>query len=154
MRLNLGCGDTPLPGWVNLDIYPGEGVILCDLRKTWPYADSSVDAVRAWHIFEHLPDRVHTMNELWRVLAPGAIAEIQVPTVDGVAAFSSPTHLSYWHRTTFLHFEAGTAHRERWGARDGIVARFRALRERTEVHADTVNLTIWLAAIKPEAEVA
>ncbi len=151
MKLNLGCGDSPIQGWTNLDIYPGPGVVLCDLRQRWPYADSSVQAVRAWHVFEHLPDRVHTMNELWRILAPAAVAEIQVPTVDSVAAFSSPTHCSYWHRETFRHFEAGTAHRERWGARDGIIARFEVLRERVETLPDTINLTIWLAAVKPIA---
>ena len=127
MKLNLGCGDTPMAGWVNVDLFPGPGVQIVDLRERWPWPDSSVDAVRAWHVFEHLPDRVHTMNELWRVMVPAAVAEIQVPTVDGVAAFSSPTHVSYWHRQTFLHFEAGKVHRERWGARDGIIARFVAL---------------------------
>ena len=149
MKLNLGCGDSPMPGWYNVDIYPGPGVVcVADLRETWPFADNSADEVRSWHTFEHLPDRVHTMNELWRVMKPGAIAEIQVPTVDGVAAFSSPTHCSYWHRQTFLHFEAGTAPRERWGARDGIVARFAALREHIDTLPDTINLTIWLQAIK------
>lgn len=148
MKLNLGCGDTPLPDWQNVDIYPAPGVYIADLRGEWPWPDSSVQAVRAWHLFEHLPDRVHTMNELWRIMAPAAIAEIQVPTVDGVAAFSSPTHCSYWHRQTFWHFEAGMVHRERWGSRDGIVARFVALREHYDTLADTVNLTIWLQALK------
>lgn len=149
MKLNLGCGDTPMAGWVNVDIFDGPGVNeLADLDNDWPWEDSSIDTVRAWHVFEHLPCRVHTMNELWRVMAPAAVAEIQVPTVDGIAAFSSPTHVSYWHRHTFLHFEAGKVHRERWGARDGVVARFIALREHTDTFPDTVNLTIWLQAVK------
>lgn len=148
MKLNLGCGDTPMAGWVNVDLFPERGVQIVDLRDHWPWEDSSIEAVRAWHVFEHLPDRVHTMNELWRVLAPAAVAEIQVPTIDGTAAFSSPTHVSYWHRQTFKHFEAGMVHRERWGVRDGIVARFIALREHVDTLADTINLTIWLQAVK------
>jgi len=149
MKLNLGCGDTPLAGWHNVDIYPGPGVgQIVDLRAPWPWEDSSVDEARSWHTFEHLRNRVHTMNELWRVLKPGAIAEIQVPTVDGVAAFSSPTHVSFWHRQTFLHFTTGTVHRERWGARDGIVARFDVVGEKVDNLPDTVNLTIWLRAVK------
>jgi len=148
MKLNLGCGDSPMTGWVNVDLFPSPGIVIADLRDTWPWQDCSVDAVRAWHVFEHLPDRVHTMNELWRVMRPGAIAEIQVPTTDGPAAFSSPTHVSYWHRQTFLHFEAGKVHRERWGARDGIIARFVTLDEHTLTLPDTVNLTIWLQAVK------
>ncbi len=149
MKINLGCGDTPMAGWYNVDIYPGPGVDqIVDLRGRWPFESNSIEAVRSWHTFEHLPDRVHTMNELYRVMAPAAVAEIQVPTVDGVAAFSSPTHCSYWHRQTFLHFEAGKVHRERWGARDGIVARFVVLDERYDRLPDTVNLTIWLQAVK------
>lgn len=149
MKLNLGCGDTPMAGWVNVDLFPGPGVDeIVDLRLPWPWPTSSVEGVRSWHTFEHLPDRVHTMNELWRVLAPAAVAEVQVPTVDGVAAFSSPTHVSYWHRQTFWHFEKGKIHRERWGARDGVVARFVALREYYDRLPDTVNLTIWLQAVK------
>lgn len=148
MKLNLGCGDTPMAGWINVDLFPGPGVQIVDLRERWPWEDSSIEAVRAWHLFEHLPDRVHTMNELWRVLAPATVAEIQVPTIDGPAAFSSPAHVSYWHRQTFWHFEAGKIHRERWGARDGIVARFIALREHVDTFPDTINLTIWLQAVK------
>ena len=149
MRLNLGCGDNPLPGWTNVDIFPGPKVdVIADLNDDWPWDFSSVDEVRSWHLFEHLPDRVHTMNELWRVMKPAAVAEIQVPTVDAPAAFSSPTHVSYWHRQTFLHFEVGMIHRERWGARDGIIARFVALREHYDRLPGAVNLTIWLQAVK------
>jgi ubiquinone/menaquinone biosynthesis C-methylase UbiE len=149
MKLNLGCGDTPMQGWVNVDLFPGPGVQqIVDLRDRWPWEDSSIDEVRSWHTFEHLPDRIHTMNELWRIMKPAAVAEIQVPTVDGTAAFSSPTHVSYWHRSTFWHFEAGLIHRERWGAREGVIARFIALSEHYDTLPDTVNLTIWLQALK------
>lgn len=148
MKLNLGCGDTPLVGWTNVDIYLAPGVFPADLNNDWPWRDSSIEQVRAWHVFEHLGDQVHTMNELWHVLKPNGIAEIQVPTVDSFGAFASPTHVSYWHRRTFLHFEAGTAHRERWGARDGIVARFQTVKELVETTEDGINLTMWLRAVK------
>lgn len=148
MKLNLGCGDTPMAGWINVDLFPDPGVMLADLNLDWPWRDSSVERARAWHLFEHLPDRVHTMNELWRVLMPDAIAEIQVPTIDSFGAWASPKHVSYWHRRTFLHFEDGTVHRERWGGRDGIVARFRTIKEHVDHTEDGINLTIWLQAVK------
>lgn len=148
MKLNLGCGDTPMAGWINVDSYPGPGVFLADLNLDWPWRDSSVTHARAWHLFEHLYKPVHVMNELWRVLMPDAMAEIQVPTVDSFGAFASPVHVSYWHRRTFLHFEDGTVHRERWGTRDGIVARFRTVKEHVDHTEDGINLTIWLQAVK------
>ena len=87
MRLNLGCCDRLLPGYVNVDLVEGPGVEVADLREPWPWPDSSVEQVRAWDIIEHLPDKIRTMNELWRVLAPGGTAEIAVPTTDGTGAF-------------------------------------------------------------------
>lgn len=149
MKLNLGCGDTPIAGWHNVDLFPGPDVQqIVDLNNQWPWDNSSVEAVRAWHIFEHLRSQIHSMNELWRVLAPAAVAEIQLPTTDSFGAFASPTHVSYWHRRTFLHFEAGTAHRERWGDRDGIIARFRTIDECVQDTPDGENLAIWLMAVK------
>lgn len=78
--------------------------ITCDLQQRWPFEDSSVGLIRAYDIFEHLPDPLHTMRELYRVLAPGAYALIQVPSTDGRGAFQDPTHRSYWNENSFLYY--------------------------------------------------
>jgi hypothetical protein len=149
MKLNLGCSDAPLPGFVNVDVAPGPGVEVVDLRRPWPWPDGSVGHVRAWDIIEHLPDQLLTMNELWRVLAPGGTAEIVVPTTDGSGAWQDPTHVSYWNRRSFLYFEAGSPYRERLARSYGIRASFRVVGERTEQNADGARLIITLAAVKP-----
>lgn len=87
MKLNLGCCDAPLSGFVNVDVVAGPGIEVADLRNPWPWPDSSADYVRAWDIIEHLPDKIFTMNELWRVLKPGGMAEIAIPTTDGPGAW-------------------------------------------------------------------
>jgi SAM-dependent methyltransferase len=148
MKLNLGCCDTPLNGFVNVDMVPGPGIDGVDLARTWPWANDSVEHVRAWDIIEHLPDKIFTMNELWRVLAPGGTAEIVVPTTDGPGAFQDPTHVSFWNRRSFLYYEAGNPYRERFATHYGISARFRTLRERTDPSIDGPRLTILLQAIK------
>jgi len=93
MMLNLGCCDAPLTGYVNVDLIAAPGVEAADLRMIWPWPDNSAEYIRAWDIIEHLPDKIFTMNELWRVLTPGGRVEISVPTTDGSGAWQDPTHV-------------------------------------------------------------
>jgi hypothetical protein len=44
------------------------------------------------------------MKELYRVLAPGGYALIQVPSTDGRGAFQDPTHVSFWNENSFLYY--------------------------------------------------
>jgi len=150
MKLNLGCCDAPQPGHVNVDHVGGPGVdVVADLRQPWPWPDGSASHIRAWDIVEHLPDKIHTMNELWRCLAPGGSAEIVVPTTDGSGAFQDPTHVSFWNRRSFLYYEAGNPYRERFAHSYGIRAKFRTVAEKTETSLDGPRLTITLQAVKP-----
>ena len=150
MKLNLGCCDSPLGGFVNVDRMPAPGVDqLADLSHPWPWRDGSIEAVRAWDIIEHLPDKILTMNELWRVLAPGGRVEIVVPTTDGSGAFQDPTHRSFWNRRSFLYYEAGNPYRERFARHYGIEAKFRIVGEHTGQSMDGPRLTIVLEAVKP-----
>lgn len=80
------------------------GDIQADLNDPWPFEESSVGVARAYHLLEHLRDPVHTMNELYRVLAPGGFALIQVPSTDGRGAFQDPSHVSYWNENSFLYY--------------------------------------------------
>lgn len=149
MKLNIGCCNTLLPDFVNVDIVPGPGVEVVDLRKPWPWADNSIEHVRAWDIIEHLPDKIFIMNELWRVLKLGGTAEITVPTTEGPGAWQDPTHVSFWNRRSFLYYEAGNPYRERFARYYGIQAKFRIVQERTDHTQDGPRLTILLQAIKP-----
>jgi hypothetical protein len=150
MKLNLGCLDVPLSDFVNVDLIVAPGVNqVTDLSTTWPWADDSIEFVRVSDILEHLPDKIHTMNELWRVLAPGGQAEIIVPTTEGSGAFQDPTHISFWNRRSFLYYESGNPYRERFARYYGIQARFRVIREHTDDSSDGPRLTILLEAVKP-----
>lgn len=95
LRLNLGCSDHHPKGFVNVDICPPADVI-ADLSQRWPWEDSTVTEIQAWDIFEHLPSKQHTMNEAFRVLVPGGLLRMVVPTTDGRGAFQDPTHVSFW----------------------------------------------------------
>jgi len=118
------------------------------LRFAWPWADSSIEFIRAHDIIEHLPDRIHTMNEAWRVLQPQGRIEIAVPTTSGPGAFQDPTHVSFWNRRSFLYFEAGNPYRERFAQSYGISAAFRVVSESVRESMDGERLTIVLEAVK------
>lgn len=153
-RLNLGCNDRHLSGYTNVDVHPPADE-LADLMQPWPWADSSVSEILAYDIIEHLPDKVLTMNEAWRVLMPGGTLDIDVPTTDGRGAWQDPEHVSFWNRNSFLYYTHGDAHRERFGWRpdrngNGIRARFEVLSASETKHPDNVvKLRILLRAVKP-----
>lgn len=149
MKLNLGCHDAYLDGFVNVDIAEGIADQVADLRLRWPWDDDSIEFIRAFDVIEHLPDKIHTMNELWRVLQPYGTVEIAVPTTDGPGAWQDPTHVSYWNRRSFLYYEAGNFYRDRFAASYGIKAKFRITAESTRVFLDGHQLMITLQAVKP-----
>jgi len=148
MKLNLGSCDRHFDGFLNVDICAPADVI-ADLTQKWPWEDSSVHEIRAYDIIEHLPDKIHTMNEAWRVLVPGGIFDIFIPTTEGRGAWQDPTHVSFWNRNSFFYFVDGIAERERFGKHYGIKARFHVLSEEQQVYPDNVpKLKIILAAVK------
>jgi len=141
LKLNLGCFDRPVAGFLNFDKE-------VDLTARWPWSDGEADLIRAWDVIEHLPDKIHTMNEIWRVLRKGGHADINVPTTDGSGAYQDPTHVSFWNRRSFLYYEHGSPYRERFAERYGIRAKFRVVSEETRKTQDGPSLHIVLEAVK------
>jgi SAM-dependent methyltransferase len=114
LKLNLGANDRRFEGFISVDVCEPADQI-ADLTQPWPWPDSSVDEVLAFDVFEHLPDKRHTMNELWRVCKPGAIVRIQVPhATEGDGGHCDPTHCSYWTTSDFEYYHPGIAERERF----------------------------------------
>lgn len=71
MKLNLGCGDQLLDGYMNIDLHPQmPGVTPSDVRYLREYEDGTIDEILAYHIIEHLP-RPHS------VIRPNAATAVQ-----------------------------------------------------------------------------
>ncbi len=89
IQLHIGCGDNPLPGWINIDrVARGPGVAT-DIDATHlPFADASVAAVLAEHVFEHFSfeEEAKVWHEMARVLRPGGALTIEVPDFEWVCA--------------------------------------------------------------------
>lgn len=103
-RVNIGCGATPTPGWINLDnsltvrIANGPFSWLLRSRPQFydaikragirygtatriPLADNSVEVVYTSHMVEHLDraDAADFLNEANRILVPGGRVRVVVP---------------------------------------------------------------------------
>lgn len=106
IKVDLCCGRYKPEGYIGVDIFPHPGVdVVCDLNKApWPFEDSSVDYLRAHDALEHLPNKIQTMNEIWRICKKGAAVDILVPSTDGRGAFQDPNHISYWNENSFRYY--------------------------------------------------
>jgi predicted SAM-dependent methyltransferase len=85
--VNLGCGETIHPDWVNIDIIASQpGVISHDLRQGIPLLANSSDVVYHSHVLEHF--RYHEaqlfLKECCRVLKPGGILRVAVPDLERI----------------------------------------------------------------------
>jgi len=95
IRLNLGCGGRPLPGYINVDLdsledlkarYPSEkfpeGIEIYNYDILHlPFPDSSVAEVRADSLVEHLSfiEEPLFFCEVKRVLRPGGVFDFSTP---------------------------------------------------------------------------
>src|SRR6185436_17526269 len=81
LKLDFGCGKSVREGFEGVDVRPFGQKWTIDLTKRWPWADSSVEQANASHFLEHLKpkERVHFVNELFRVLTPGGKCQVVTP---------------------------------------------------------------------------
>ncbi|MBA3789280.1 methyltransferase domain-containing protein [Patescibacteria group bacterium] len=107
VRIQLGGGEIRKEGYLNIDILNLPTVdIVADITKGIPLPDNSVSEVRADYLFEHIPDTVALMKELYRICKPDAVLRIKVPYFKSTAAFKDPTHVSFFTERTFEYFDA------------------------------------------------
>jgi len=89
LRLHFGCGNTLIPGFLNLDNYAHfgpfgqtEDLFMFDFTQNpWPIPDSSVDYIYSEDFIEHVPQRsqVGFLAEAFRVLKPGCYNRVSTP---------------------------------------------------------------------------
>ena len=157
-------------------ITPAPGVYWCDLAQgPLPFPDDFFVRVFAHDVLEHVPAvlydqdnwrpdgagamrlglrrrhcHVELFNEVWRVLRPGCVFEVEVPVLSPLnlaAAVGDPTHCSLWTANSFNYFCCGPDNFEyAWMRRYGYRAAFQRLSER-HVHGGG-HLRVEMRAVK------
>jgi len=97
MKINIGSGLRRIDGYVNIDddplVNPEYLINLDDVNIKLPFDDSTVEAVHAHHILEHIGDGfIPLMQELYRVCQHGAIIDIEAPHHFHEVYYADPTH--------------------------------------------------------------
>ena len=133
MKINLGCGQVYLDGYVNCDVLEHVRADRHFDLETIPYPFDSecADEILMDNVLEHLEDVPRVMEELYRVLKPGGVLRIIVPYAKTDWALQDPTHKHFFTEKSMAYF-CGEG---RYGYYTR--ARFRLLR--AELKADTTN---------------
>lgn len=87
IRLNLGCGDKILPGYVNVDVAPERAGnlpdVVSDVRNLSIFEDNYADEILSVHVVEHFWRwEVESILKEWvRVLKPGGKMILECPNL-------------------------------------------------------------------------
>jgi ubiquinone/menaquinone biosynthesis C-methylase UbiE len=87
VKLNLGCGDKILDGYINVDVAnerSGKQLnIICDVRNLNSFIDNYADEILAVHVVEHFWrwEVVQILKEWVRVLKPGGKMILECPNL-------------------------------------------------------------------------
>jgi len=89
LLINIGCGSTWHPDWVNLDVRPMDPKVhQWDAGKGLPFEDGQAEVCYASHVLEHFTsDQAKgLLQECRRVLRPGGVIRLAVPDLERIAS--------------------------------------------------------------------
>lgn len=96
IKLNIGCGNIKLPGWINVDQKPNDpDIVLGDVCEGLEFAAESVDEILLDNVIEHVENIPSAIEEVARLLKPGGVAWIVTPHFTSLDSWRDPTHR--WH---------------------------------------------------------
>ena len=81
LRIQLGCGNRYMDGWINIDIVADRVDLVHDLRRPLPFATGSARLIYSEHVLEHLAfeHAAALLRECRRVLENGGTLRLGVP---------------------------------------------------------------------------
>jgi predicted SAM-dependent methyltransferase len=109
LKLNLGCGEKILAGYVNCDVLPHLEVDRrVDLNVVpYPFEDACAEEILLDNVLEHLEDVPKVMAELHRVLQTGGRLRLRLPYAKTDWALHDPTHKHFFTERSMECFARG-----------------------------------------------
>ena len=105
-KLNLGCGNDILPGFINVDKYSDNPKV--EKREVQEYLptlpNNCIDFVKAHHVLEHIQDLDFVMQHIHRVCVNGSTIDIVVPLANTLWDCGNPDHKRKFNHKTFLYY--------------------------------------------------
>lgn len=107
VKLNFGCGTNRIEGWQNFDSD-------VNIARRLPFPDNHADFIFAEHVVEHIDfyQAVEFFKECFRVLKPGGIIRICVPSVENIMVRANEDYCAFvhgrgWSKSSSLHGAMG-----------------------------------------------
>jgi SAM-dependent methyltransferase len=146
-KIYLGSGEDHRDGYIHVDYLdlPNTDIVHNLIFTPYPFEDNSVDEVIAIDVVEHLPSHdpnwqpmiVVFMEEMHRIMKPGAMLFIQTPGYRAAFGFTDPTHTRVFTVDTFSFFDPDTA----FGSKNSYYSKAKFKVESKEL--ENGNLQIW-----------
>lgn len=108
IKIDIGCGIRKSGHeYIGIDKVnlPGVDIVLDLENGLLPFSTNSVDEVVAFHILEHIHNYIPLLEEIWRILKPGASLMVKVPNYKHSSAYSDPTHIRFFTTQSFNFFD-------------------------------------------------
>jgi predicted SAM-dependent methyltransferase len=114
MKLDMGGGDYPREGFINVDPYTENADIHADMGDL-PLDDNTVDEIWSCHALEHVSkfQVVPILQEWKRIIKPGGLITIEVPSLDWICKNWLWRRTNDWHMDTIFGMQnkPGEEHR-------------------------------------------
>jgi len=105
-KINLGCGESRLDNFYNLDIVDLPGVdVIADLNLPFSeFPDNCINELYSRASFEHVRNFQGLINEIQRICIPNAKIVIIVPHFSNPYYYSDPTHVQHFGLYTMSYY--------------------------------------------------
>jgi predicted SAM-dependent methyltransferase len=109
MRLELGCGKRPTPGYIHHDRIAHSPHI--DVAHNldslpWPWESESISEILAMDVMEHLKTDVNLwLDECHRILIPDGKLILRVPSYNNPVSYRDTTHQRVFHEESFYFWD-------------------------------------------------
>lgn len=116
IALELGCGSRKRHRdavGVDQDDHPGVDLLGDVLEVLRCLPNACVEAVHAYHFLEHVADMDALFVELARVMAQGALLDVEVPHFSNPYFYSDPTHNRFFGLYSFCYLADSTLFRRK-----------------------------------------